>query len=322
MRRREFLLEAGAMTLGFTGAAAQEPGRVFRLAVVGPTAQNIATFRAVTLPELDRLGFALGRSLVVEERTGPEDRLAGMARDLVAWKPDAIVAIANPGVQAARAATETIPIVSYGPDPVGLGFAASAPQPGGNLTGIVIASTELDAKRVQLLAEAVPNARRIGAIVHASTGSKEVIQNEMRLVASRLGLELVFAEVTRAEDYPAAFAGFRTSGVQALAIMAHALLFRDGALLAGFAVEAGLPSICEWREMAEQGCLIGYGPNRVELYRRVGALVARIFQGASPGSLPIERPMQFELAINMKTGNALGLTLAPSLLARADEVIE
>ena len=104
--------------------------------------------------------------------------------------------------------------------------------------------------------------------------------------------------------------------------MAHALLFRDGALLAGLAVEAGLPSICEWREMAEQGCLIGYGPSRVELWRRVGALVARIFGGTSPGGLPIERPVQFELAINMKTGKALGLTLAPSLLTRADEVIE
>ena len=110
--------------------------------------------------------------------------------------------------------------------------------------------------------------------------------------------------------------------LRTIAGLAHALLFRDGALLAGFAVEARFPSICEWREMAEQGCLIGYGPSRVELWRRVGALVARIFGGTSPGDLPIERPVQFELAINMKTGKALGLTLAPSLLARADEVID
>jgi putative ABC transport system substrate-binding protein len=114
-------------------------------------------------------------------------------------------------------------------------------------------------------------------------GSKEVIQNEMRLVASRIGLELVFAEVTRAEDYPAAFAGFRSSGVQALAIMAHALLFRDGALLAGLAVEAGLPSICEWREMAEQGCLIGYGPKAASSFSDVSGRSSR---GSSKARAP------------------------------------
>jgi putative ABC transport system substrate-binding protein len=147
-------------------------------------------------------------------------------------------------------------------------------------------------------------------------------EREMRVVAASVGVDLLTFDATGPEDYPTAFGAIRAAAAEGLVIMANPTFYRDAALLARLALEMGLPTVCEWAEMAQSGCMLGYGPSRPELRRRLAHYVARIFQGAAPGDLPIEQPTHYEFVINLKTANALGLTVPPAILARADEVIE
>ena len=173
-----------------------------------------------------------------------------------------------------------------------------------------------------MLHEAVPNARRIAALFVPWALYRQESEREMRTVADRIGVELLAFDAAGPADYPAAFAAMRAAGAEALIIMAHADLNRDKAQLAKLAIETGLPTACEWAEMAEAGCLLGYGPNQKEMRVRLAYYVAQILKGAKPGELPIEQPTRYSFGINLKTAKALGLTLPQSLLAGADEVIE
>jgi putative ABC transport system substrate-binding protein len=308
---------------------ASAPDKVYRLGVLGPgdaTSWPLSPVRAITIPELAKLGFVEGRNLAVDARYGPEPSLPEFARDLVDGAPDVIVAVSRPAILAARQATASIPIVMsfIGEDPVAEGLVHSLARPGGNVTGLVMLAPELDAKRLDLLREAIEPlapAARIAVLI-ASPRREDARVAEMRAVAARRGLELLVYPVEGPGDYAAAFRAMRAAGAEALSIVSSPVLFRDPADLASRAREAGLPTVCEWREMALQGCLLGYGPSLSELRRRTADYVARLFRGAAPGELPIERPTRYEFAINLRTAQRLGLELPPPLLLRADEVIE
>ena len=248
------------------------------------------------------------------------DRL--LVRELLRATPDAMIAAGPDAARAAREATSTVPIVVLGPDPVRYGWAASFAHPGGNITGIVMLSVELDGKRLDLLHEAVLAAHRIAVLLMPSAPARQPSEREMRSVASSDEVDLLTFEATGPEDYPRAFAAMRAAEAQGLVITANPTFYRDAQLLLQQAFEVGLPTICEWGEMARSGCMIGYGPSRSELRRRLAHYIAHIFQGAAPGDLPIEQPTHYEFIVNLKTAKALGVTLPPSILARADEVIE
>jgi len=302
-----------------TTAWTQEAGRTYRLGLLAVSTRSVEGFRDVTLAELAKYGFVEGRNLILDARIGSADALPALARELAASMPDAIHAVTNASIQAIREATTTLPIVMFGDDPVGQGFAASLAHPGRNITGVTMLAVELDAKRLQLLHEALPSARRI-AILALPQDTENI--REMQRTALALGIETEVFRVGQASHYGAAFASMRKGGAQALVITAHSQFFHDGAQLTALAAEARLPTICEWAEMARTGCTIGYGPNLREMRRRVADYLARILQGTPPSALPIEGPTRFEFAINLKGARALGMEIPQNLLLRAHEVIE
>jgi putative tryptophan/tyrosine transport system substrate-binding protein len=304
-------------------AGGQTADKVYRLGALMQSAGSVERIRAYMLPVLAREGFVEGRNLMLEVRIGTAAELPAPAEGLLATKPDAILANGGVAIRAVRQHSDTVPTVgsAIGGDPVAAGFAASLARPGGNVTGVVMLAPDLDAKRLELLHQAVPTARRIAALGTDPTTAKENI-SAVRGVGEALGLELspFYAEVPA--DYPGVFAAMRSTGTEGLTILSAPDFFTNASTLAALALEAGLPTVCEWRKMAEQGCLLGYGPDYAELNGRTANYVARIFGGASPGDLPIEQPTHFEFAVNMKTAKALGLAIPPAILARADDVIE
>ena len=310
--------------LGDSGSAdGQTADRVYRLGALMLSAGSVERVRAYLLPVLARQGFAEGRNLVLEVRIGTVGELPALAGELLATKPDVILANGLMAIRAIRAHSNAVPIVGafIDEDPVAAGFAAGLARPGGNVTGVVMLAPELDAKRLEFLHEVVPTAGHV-AVLRVSPKRGEESLAAVRRAAEVLGVELLpfYAEVPAV--YPAAFAAMRSAGAQGLAIIAAPEFFTNASTLATLAIEAGLPTVCEWRKMAEQGCLLGYGPDIVELNTRNADYVARIFRGAAPGDLPIEQPTHYEFAVNLKTAKALGLTIPPAILARADDVIE
>ena len=316
MHRRIFLTGLLSATTFPLAARAQARDRVYRLGHLANSSDSEAYTRQITLPELARLGFVEGRNLVFDARTGDPASLPGLMLELLAGKPDVVVAV-GPALAPAGAATRTVPIVTFGFDPIELGLAAGYARPGGNVTGVVIG--RLEAKRLSILLEAAPDRRRVATLVPAVGGATEI---ELRKAAAELGVELLVFPVLTPSDYPTAFAAMRMQGAQALVIGATPQFQRDGKQLASLALEAGLPTICEWAEMANAGCLLGYGPNRVALRKRMAEQIAKIFRGAAPGDIPIEQPTVFEFAVNLKTAKSLDVKIPITVLTRADEVVE
>ena len=308
------LLVANAMP-----ALAQTPNRVFRLGHLANSAPSEASARQVTLPELAKLGFVEGRNLVFDPRLGESDALPGLMRELLAARPDAVIAVGGAAIVAAGAATRTVPIVTFGANPIELGLAANYARPGGNVTGVVILASELEVKRLSILLEAVPGRRRVAVLTSAATAIGEAA---MRKAAAGLGVELLAFTASTPADYPSAFAAMRAAGAQALVISATSEFYRHGKQLAALALEARLPTVCEWADMAQAGCLIGYGPNRNALRKRMADQIAQIFRGAAPGDIAIETPTVLEFAVNQKIAKSLDLTIPSAVLAQADEVID
>jgi putative ABC transport system substrate-binding protein len=303
--------------------AAVAADKVYRLGILSPGAGVVERMQRTTLPELARLGFSEGKNLIVEARSGPREQLAELARELAETRPDAVIAVSGWAIRAMRQAVPTVPLIGgfIGEDPIAAGFAASLARPGGTVTGIVMLAPELDAKRLYLLHETVPNGRRIGALAVNSARDAPNLA-AAKNAAERAGVELITFYGAQVEDYPPAFAAMRNAKIDGLEIISAPELYTDASRLALLAVETGLPTICEWAEMARLGCLLGYGPDYNELQRRVADYVARIFRGTAPGELPIEGPTHYQFTVNLKTAKALGVALPPAILARADEVIE
>src|SRR5262245_52253364 len=319
MWRRTFIAGLAGAIASARAARAQTPNRVYRLGHLAISSTSEAFTRQIALPELARLGFVEGRNLVFDARTGEPDSLPALMRELLAGQPDVVLAVGPAALRHAGAGTRTVPIVTFGSDPIELGLAASYARPGGNVTGVVLLTDELEAKRLSMLLEAVPDRRRVAALVPTPSGAYEA---ELRKAAAGLGVELLVFRVAAPSDYPAAFAAMRAQGAQALVIGAAPQFQRDGTQLADLALKARLPTVCEWAEMARDGCLMGYGPNRVALRKRVAEQIAQIFRGAAPGDIPIERPIAFEFSLNLKVAKSLDVIVPAVVRTRADEVIE
>ena len=302
---------------------AQTPGRIYRLGHISNSAISAANSRKIILPELAKLGFVEGRNLVFDDRIGQLDAQTGLMRELLTTQPDVVIAI-GPALAAVGATTRTVPIVSFGRDPIELGLAASYAKPGGNVTGVVILISELEVKRLSILHEVVPDRTRVAVLVSSAAYSAPTALGEaaLRKAAVGLGIELLAFPVATPAGYPAAFAAMRAAGAQALLISATSEFDRDGKQLAALALEAGLPTVCEWADMAHAGCLIGYGPDRTALRLRMAAQIAQIFRGTSPGDIAIELPTAFELALSQKIARSLDLKIPLPVLTSASEVIE
>jgi putative ABC transport system substrate-binding protein len=324
--RLVILVSLGLVLLAGPLAAEAPPAeRVYRvgilMAAAAPSPSDRVTMSLLVPAALRELGYAEGQNLLVERRFagGKRDRLPGLARELVELRVDVIVAISNEAIQAAKDATTTIPIVMLGGSVVARGFVASLAQPGGNVTGVTISETTLAAKRLELLKEAVPRATRI-AVLASGEEYNQPQRQEAEKAAASLGVTLVVVDV-RGADYGSAFARMVSERAQALFVLSSPLLHRDRTRIIELAARHRLPAIYQWREHAQEGGLMAYGTNVSGLSQRMAVYADRILKGASPAALPVEQPTVYELVINLKTARALGLTIPPSVLARADHVI-
>ena len=327
MDRRRFLLTSLAGVLATPLAAGAQAEKVYRVGFLSPAGRPDTSDPATPnrVPRaLHELGYVEGQNLVVERRfaEGKVDRLSGLARELVGLRVDVIVAVSSAAVQAAKEATTAVPIVmSFSSDPVGRGFVVSLARPGGNVTGVALApETELVGKRLELIKEAVPRVARIAVLTTGEPSSKSQVE-KARQAAPALSIKLVVVEV-RDADYDRAFAAMVTEGAGALFVVANPRLNLHRKQIHRLAAKHRIPAIYDWRENAEEGGLMAYGSNNAALSRRVAEYVDKILKGAKPADLPVEQPTKFELVINLKTAKALGLTIPPSLLLRADQVIE
>ena len=321
--RRTALVLLWSMAFAQSAPAQPAPERIYRVGLISVSVNSIERLRRYAVPELAQRGFVEGRNLTLESRFGEPHQILEIARELAGTKPDVIVAVSNTVVQAVASASPETPIVAafFGTDPVAEGLAASLAKPGGHITGIAMLAEALDAKRLNILSESLPGIRKV-AVLAGRPPRHDTNVKAVQAMAQTLGLELTVVEADRPVEYPAAFDRMRTAGAQGLVIVSAPDFFRDAAMLAEAARAAGLPTICEWREMAESGCLMAYGPINQELTRRTAAYVVQILRGVPPGELPIESPTQFEFTLNLKTAATLGVQFPPSALIRADEVIE
>jgi putative ABC transport system substrate-binding protein len=302
--------------------AEAQAGKMYRLGLLNPAAPPLRG--TVVIEALRELGYIEGQNLKVERRyaEGRLERLPALADELVRLRVDVIVATSNDAIQAARKATTTIPIVmGFGADPVERGFVASFARPGGNITGVTIfAGTQLAGKRLELLKEAVPQAMRIAVLTSDLLVARAQVK-EAEKAGTRLGVKLVVVDATDRE-YARAFATMKAERAGALFVVSSTVFNRDRMRIIELAAKHRLPAIYEWREHVEEGGLMAYGSSNRGLFRRVAAFVDRIFKGANPAELPVEQPTVFELTVNMRVARALGLTFPPSILVRADHVIE
>jgi putative ABC transport system substrate-binding protein len=304
-------------------AAAEE--KVWRLGVLSTGAERASgSVRPTALPILAERGFVEGRNLVVILRAAEGDvaRLPDLARNLATERPDVVVTVGLLATAAMAAAAPATPIVMSfaGEDPVEAGLVRSLARPGGKVTEIFFRATESDAKRLELLAEAMPHARHLGFLAgpDLSPARAELLAR----TASRLGVTLTTRTAQGRADYAEAFAALKAAGAEGVLVQATTLFGGDAAIFGPLAAGHGMATICEWDSMVRQGCVIGFGPDLRTLRRRTGDYVARIFNGTDPGELPIEQPDRFTLAVNQRAAAQLGLALPTTFLARADEVIE
>jgi putative ABC transport system substrate-binding protein len=271
---------------------------------------------------LSETGYVEGQNVAIEYRWADDryDRLPALAGDLVGRKVDVIAAFGNVAALAAKSATSMIPIVfSSGDDPVELGLVASLARPGGNLTGVSIQVNELMPKRLELLSELVPQARVIALLVNPNNTSVERMMQE---AARTKGVQLLILKVSTESEIDAAFATLVELQTDALLVGADPFFTNRRDQLVALAARQAVPTIYEWREFAAAGGLISYGPSRTGTWRQVGVYAGKILKGAKPADLPVQQPTTFELVVNLNTAKGLGITLPPSILARADEVIE
>jgi putative ABC transport system substrate-binding protein len=328
MDRRRFLVTslAGALAAPLV-AKAQPVGKVYRIGYLSASSGTsnprvLEAFRQ----GLRELGWVEGQNIVIEYRwaEGRFDRLADLAAELVRLKVDVIVAAPTPAALAAKNATGTIPIVGMSlTDPVGLGLIASLARPGGNVTGVSYSvGADIFGKDLELLKEVVPRVRRVAVLSNPASPARPRTISNVKGAARSLGLQLQLVEARGPEDFDGVFAAMAQERVGALLVVTDPAFIPHRARLVDLATKNRLPSIFTQREDAEAGGLMSYGPRLSDLHRRGAIYVDKILKGAKPADLPVEEPVKFELVINLKTAKALGLTIPPSLLLRADQVIE
>ena len=274
---------------------------------------------------LRELGYVEGENITVEYRfaAGEIDRLTGLAAELVRLKVSVIVTEGTTATRFAKEATSTIPIVmAQDPDPVGTGFVASMARPGGNITGLSNLRPDLGAKRLELLKEIVPRLARVTVIGTSTVPGTGQTLREAEIAATALGVQLQYLEVTGPQDIETQFRAASRGRADGILVLASPVLLSHRTRLADLAVRSRLPVMYYTTEFVKDGGLVSYGVSAADLFRRAAAYVDRILKGANPADLPIEQPTKFELVINLRAARALGLTISPSVLARANETIE
>jgi putative ABC transport system substrate-binding protein len=332
MRRRQFITLLGSAAAGLPLAVqAQQNGRVPRIGVVfggtstgSQTVEGLAAFKAA----LQELGWVDGRNIQIDYRYAAADidRMNAIAKELVALQPDLLVGHTTPVVAALQRETRTIPIVfTVVTDPVGSGFVASLPHPGGNITGFINIEASLSGKWIEMLKEIVPGVTQATFMFNPETAPAFAFYQQPFEVAARAnGVEPIIAPVRSAADIEHVFASLRGRPNAGLVLVPDIFVTRNGILdlINSLVVRDRVPAIYPYRFMVVAGGLICYGVDLIDLYRRVPSYVDRILRGTKPSDLPVQLPTRFELVINLKTAKALGLNIPPTLIARADEVIE
>jgi putative ABC transport system substrate-binding protein len=309
---------------------AQPPTKVHRvgwlLGAGSPSSGPDPSFAAFR-QGLRELGYVEGQNLVIEDRyaEGSQERLRDLAAELVRLPVDVMVAEGAAATRAAQHATHTIPIVMAATaDPVGEGFVASLAQPGGNITGLSSLGAELPGKRLELLKETLPQSRRIAVLANPAFPAHASRMHNLTVAAGALGLHLQVVEVRRADALETAFATMARAEADAVLVEPDAVLLNGqrGRIVADLAAQHRLPMMYAWREWVVAGCLMSYGPSLSDTTRRAADYVDKILKGAKPADLPVEQVTKFALVLNLKTAKALGITMPPSLLLLADEVIQ
>jgi putative ABC transport system substrate-binding protein len=327
VHRRTFLAGTGAVFLAsLLTAEAQEAPRVPRVGYLFSftPAEGRHLWEACR-QGLRELGYVEGRNIILEPRwaDGQYERLPGLAADLVRLNVDVIVVAATPGSLAVKAATNTIPvvIVAVG-EPVKTGLVASLARPGGNVTGLSLLTAELSGKRLDLLGRVLRSLPRVAILMNPGNPIHAIFLEETRVAAQRLRVQLQPLEARTPKEIELVFDAATRGRASALIVFDDPVLWSYRTQIVAAAARRGLPAMYGYREFVDNGGLMSYGPDRIDQYRRTATYVDKILKGAKPGDLPVEQSTKFELAINLKTAKALGLTIPPSLLARADQVIE
>jgi putative ABC transport system substrate-binding protein len=318
------MLIVGALVAPLT-VGAQQAARIPRIGVLhtgtaAAVSQNVEAFKQ----GLREHGYVEGQNIVVERRfaESKSERIPELAAELVRMKVDVIVTATDAAIAAVKQQTQTIPIVMVNSaDPVGTGFVSSLARPGGNVTGITSISPELSAKRLELLKEVIPGLSRVAIMWNPEVRGALFDYKETQNAARPLQLQLQSVEVNRVDDFDRAFTSMLTGRAEAF-VVSSPFAFEIRSQLANLAQKHRLPSVFSQREFADAGGLMAYGPNLTAQWRRAAMYVDKILKGAKPGDLPVEQPTALELVINLKTANALGLTIPPTLLRRADQVIQ
>jgi putative tryptophan/tyrosine transport system substrate-binding protein len=324
--RREFItLLGGAAAAWPLAARAQQAANMPTIGYLGPATHAVEGQRvAAFVQRLRELGWIENRTIAIEYRwaEGREERFTEIAAEFVRLKVDVIFTYATPPIIAAKQATSVIPIVfATAGDPVNAGLVASLARPGGNVTGLSAQQRELVGKRLELLREVVPGLRRLAIMGNADNPAIVVEMDNVLTTARTLGLDVVTLQIRRAEDIAPAFEALK-GRADALYVCNDPLVNTNRVRINTSALGARLPTVYNWRENVEAGGLMSYGANFLDAFRRSAELIDKVLRGAKPADIPVEQPTKFDLTINLTTAKALGLDLPPSLLARADEVIE
>src|SRR6266404_4917650 len=328
MQRRELITLIGGAAAWPLAALAQQPaGRVYRIGSLTISSREQTRHLFAAFEEgLRSLGYSVGENVATEYRfaDGKLERLPALAADLVRLGVDVIVTGDNPNTVAAMKATTTIPIVmTNSVDPVSAGLVASLARPGGNVTGFSSdTGGEIIGKRLELLKEALPNLSRVGILFNPDVALNRIRQTPMQEAARTLGLTLISVEARGLDALEQAFATMVKERAQAFVMQGDGVLYNNRGQIAEMALRNRLPAASVQRELAAAGFLLTYGPDYPDLYRRSAVFFDKIFKGAKPADLPVEQPTKFELVINSKTAKVLGIIVPPTLLIRADEVIE
>ncbi len=324
MRRRDFIAILGGASVAWpVGARAQQPAK---LPIIGFLGADVAGWRPWTdafVGRLRELGWIDGQTIAIDDRwtEGHPERVAEIAAEFVRRKVDLVVTYGT-AVPTLKQATAVIPIVFVlAPDPVGAGLVASLARPGGNVTGLSNQELDTAGKKIELLREVVPRLRRLAIMGNADYSAAVLEIGDVQAAARTLGIEVTPFVIRRAEDIAPAFEAI-TAQADALYVVQDALIVANHTRIIGFALGARLPTIFGAGNFAQAGALMSYGPSYTALFGRAAEMVDKILRGAKPGDIPVEQPAKFELAINLKTAKALGLTVPPTLLATADQVIE
>jgi ABC-type uncharacterized transport system substrate-binding protein len=328
MDRRAFIVGALAVLVVPLIAKAQSTGRIPAIGFLS------FGFAATIKPQdeafrrgMQELGYVEGQNVVIERRyaNGRPDRLRRLVAELVERQVDVIVALSSTAALAAKRATTTVPVVfALANDPVGVGLVSSLARPGGNVTGLTPMNAQLNAKRLELFKDAVPGVSRVAVLSVSDYPAlaRQGMVREMEAAAQRLHLDLRVFEVGHRDELRTVFAAMAKDRVSGVTVLPLPLLTTERRLITELALRYRLPSIFQWREYVEVGGLMSYGPNPLDLIRNAARYVDRLLKGAKASDLPVEQASTFELVINLKTAKALGLTIPPSLLLRADQVIE